>query len=360
MKLLLITNIRLILRDRQTLFWALVFPLIFVIVFGLLDIGNGPTSVTGVIIDQANTDLSHTIANQVTNLDFVKLKTDLTTVDDARKSLENGDIGFVLVLPPDLANVGHTASPVGVQVFYDPANAISNQAILGALNQITDGINLAATGQPNILAVAPQSVTGQNINYFDIVLVGLVGMALMFNSIITIAVKLSMYRDQNVFKRLLATPLQVSRFFAAFIVAHMLLALVQVGVVLLVGIYVFGGVVHGNVAWLVLIAVISNIIFLNIGFIVGGYSKGPAAASGLGNVIAMPMMFFSGVFFPTDSLPAFLPKVVQILPLTPLINVLRSVALDAKSPLVDPGSLALLGGWIVVSSVLAIRLFKFR
>ncbi len=357
---LFVANLRLILRDRQTLFWALAFPLVFVVVFGLLDIGSGPTNVTGAIIDQANTSLSHSITEQVSHLSFVDLKPGLNTLDAAQAALQNGNIDFVVVLPPQLADVGASQDAVPLRVLYEPANAISNQAIIGALAQVVDQINLNFTGQPRVLALQTEAISGQQASYFDVVLVGLVGMALMFNSIITIAVKLSMYRDQKVFKRLLATPLPVSRFFSSFILAHMLLALVQVGVILAVGVFVFGGTIHGNVGWLFLMAAIGNIIFLNIGFIVGGFAKTPAAASGLGNIVVLPMLFFTGIFFSVNSLPSFLPKLVQVLPLTPLVNVLQTVAIDGRTPLADAGALALLGGWVVVSSFLAVRLFRFR
>jgi hypothetical protein len=59
------------------------------------------------------------------------------------------------------------------------------------------------------------------------------------------------------------------------------------------------------------------------GVVVAAYARSVATASSLGNVAAFPMMFFSGTFFPTESLPGFLPEFTKVLPLTPLLEVLR-------------------------------------
>ena len=86
----------------------------------------------------------------------------------------------------------------------------------------------------------------------------------------------------------------------------------------------------------------------------------PAAASGVANVIAMPMMFFSGTFFPTSSLPSFLPDLVKVLPLTPTIDALRAVAIDGEALWSTWPELAMLAGWIAVSGALASRVFRFN
>jgi ABC-type polysaccharide/polyol phosphate export permease len=85
-----------------------------------------------------------------------------------------------------------------------------------------------------------------------------------------------------------------------------------------------------------------------------------AGASGMGNAITFPMMFLSGVFFPTDQLPTFVEKAVQYLPLTPVLDALRTVLLDNESILNTKGDLALMGAWAVITVVVASRMFKLE
>jgi ABC-2 type transport system permease protein len=105
---------------------------------------------------------------------------------------------------------------------------------------------------------------------------------------------------------------------------------------------------------------IGNLIFLNLGILVAATSKTVAAASGLGNVVTLPMMFLSGVFFPIDQLPGALEKIVTFLPLTPLLSAFRKVLLDEESIFATGSDIALLAGWAILTTVLAARFFKLE
>jgi ABC-type polysaccharide/polyol phosphate export permease len=106
--------------------------------------------------------------------------------------------------------------------------------------------------------------------------------------------------------------------------------------------------------------VLANLTFLNLGFIVGSLAKTVNAANGLANAVAMPMMFLSGVFFPTDTLPAILAAVVKYLPLSPMLEAMRGVLLDARPLWEFPGQLALLAAWVAVTGMVAVRTFRFQ
>ena len=74
--------------------------------------------------------------------------------------------------------------------------------------------------------------------------------------------------------------------------------------------------------------------------------------------ITVPMMFLGGVFFPLDSLPEWLRRIVEFLPLAPLLGLIRSVGLEGLQLTDDTYSLAILLGWIIV--LLGIAASRFR
>lgn len=365
---LLAANLKMMVRNRQTLFWALVFPLIFVTVFGLFDIG-GSGSRDLAVIDYADTQLSHTIRRNLGEVESLDLQSRDITEEESQLALQDGDLDFLLVIPSALKQVvqGSTGGskgmdprdPVVFSLYYDQANVQDNQLVLGILRQFIGEMNLELAGAVPLLEVAPRAVQVRQVDYFDLVLIGLVGMGIMTHAVISIAVKISTYRNQKILRRLLTTPLSVRNYFAAEILAHMALGVVQAAIILAVGVFVFGGHIYGNILWLFLIVVLATGVFLNIGFAISAWTETPAAASGLGNVIALPMMFFSGTFFPTSSLPAFLPDVVQVLPLTPMLDAMRHVAIDGQAIWQTWPELMVLVGWLVLSSVAAIKLFRF-
>jgi len=202
-------------------------------------------------------------------------------------------------------------------------------------------------------------IQASEVDYFDNVLIGLLGLGIMTNSIISIAVRISTFRNLSILKRLLVTPLPIWKFFAAEITAHVLLALVQAGIILALGVFVFDGHVNGNLIWVLAVTALGSVVFLNIGFILSAWAKSPAAASGMGNAVALPMMFLAGTFFSTAALPWILPELSLALPLTPMLAALRDIAIDSESIWETWPYLAALGGWVVATALAAVKVFKF-
>ena len=246
-----------------------------------------------------------------------------------------------------------------VTIYYDQANLENNELVLGVLSNLAAQANMQLAETPQVVQVVPKAVTARQVEYFDLVLVGLVGMGLMVHSVIALGVKVSSYRNQAIFKRILVTPLPVRNYFVSEVLAHLLLAMVQTAVILAIGVWVFGGNL-GNGVWLIFpIAALGNVVFLNLGFIVASFSNSGAAASGMGNAITLPMMFLSGVFWASDSLPGFLPDVVRFLPLTPMLDAMRDVAIHETSLWATWPELVLLAGWIALTAAVAVRVFRF-
>ena len=242
---------------------------------------------------------------------------------------------------------------------YATRNPERNQLVEGAIHSLV--IKLRSDGQPVLpeQLVTSEVIETPVVDYFDTVLLGLLGLGIMTNSIISIAVRISTYRNQAVLKRLLATPLPVWKFFAGEVIAHLLLAMAQALIILAVGVFVFGGDIHGNLGWVLLIVLLGTVVFLNIGFILSAWARSPAAASGMGNAVALPMMFLAGTFFSTATLPWLLPYAAQALPLTPMLDALREVAINSAPLWETWPQLASMGIWAVATALVAVRVFRF-
>ena len=211
-----------------------------------------------------------------------------------------------------------------------------------------------------LLHLDGHGVQGEPLGYFDFLLPGILGMGVMTFSIIGMGTTIAQYRQQRILRRIQSTPLNVRTFFIGQVLAWLILSLVQTAIIMSAGTVIFSAVVYGNYIYAVPLILLANLTFLNFGFIVGSLAKSVQAASGLGNLITMPMLFFSGVFFATDNLPSIMAYVVKYLPLTALLEALRGVLLAAQ-PLSDfPAQLMLLVSWVVVTAIIAVKTFKFE
>ena len=354
-------NLKMMARNRQAIFWALFFPLLLVVVFGLFDF-NGVGAADVVVIDQSGGPRAELLRERLGEIEFLELDYRELNPGEARDRVADGDLGYLIVIPEafdDPAAQTQTEGPSPVTLVYSTRNPDRNQLVDGAVRNLVSVIH--SDGGPVVPSrlLTADVIQVLEVDYFDNVLLGLLGLGIMTNSIISIAVRISTYRNQSILKRLLVTPLPIWKFFAAEITAHVLLALVQAGIILSVGVFLFGGHVNGNILWVLAIVALGSIVFLNIGFILSAWAKSPAAASGMGNAVSLPMMFFAGTFFSTGALPWVLPQLSWALPLTPMLAALRDVAIDS-APIWDTWpQLAVMGGWVGATALAATRVFKF-
>jgi len=353
MRVLFLSNLKILYRDRLGLFWALLFPLMFIGVFALFN-PEQPPEVEIAVIDEAQNPFSQTLIDNLNSVEVFKVETS-GDIEAARRDLKDGQYDMVLVLPPALGE----SPEVSATVFYSTANFVSNQVALSALRRFFDEFNLRAASVTPAVSLTEESTSTRDVGYMDFLVPGILGMGVMNYSIIGVATMLVTYHEKRILRRIQVTPLPVAAFLIAQMGAYLVLSLLQTGIILGTG-TLAGADLTRQFFWAFPLTLMGNVVFLNLGVVMAGASKTVAAAAGMANAITLPMMFLSGVWFPTDQLPAFLEKAVQYLPLTPLLHALRTVLLDNESILNTKGDLALMGVWAVVMVLVASRLFKLE
>ena len=358
---LVLANLKMMARNRQAIFWALFFPLMLVVVFGLFDF-NGVGVADVAVIDQSGSPRAELLRERLQDIEFLDLEFEDLDIADAREKVADGDLGYLIIIPElfdDPAGQAQADGPAPVILVYSTRNPDRNQLVDGAVRNLVSHIH--SDGAPVIPSqlLTADVIDVPEVDYFDNVLLGLLALGIMTNSIISIAVRISTFRNQSILKRLLVTPLPIWKFFAAEITAHVILAMVQAGIILSLGVFAFGGHINGNIFWVLAITALGSIVFLNIGFILSAWAKSPAAASGMGNAVALPMMFLGGTFFSTAALPWILPELSFALPLTPMLAALREVAIDSEPIWETWPYLAAMGGWVVATALAATKVFKF-
>lgn len=354
---LTLANLKMIIRDRQAVFWALAFPLIFVIVFGLFfrDVGS---SVTLAVIDRAQDDLSARLVDSLAQADGVSIERH-SDESAARQAIADGDLANLLIIPENLAAVVSDSPPAQLTLVFDETDPFSG-VIIGVVGSFVDKTNLAMAQAPPRISLAPEGVSSRSVTYLDFLIPALAVWGVMNFSIIGLATTIASRREKRILIRILATPLKVRVFFAAEVLSALVVSLAQAAIILAAGWLLFGVAVNGNPLHIAALIILGNIVFLNLGFVVGAFSRTVAAASGLGNAVALPLMFLSGVFFPTENLPAILRVIVEYLPLAPMLEMVRGIVIESKAFWEYPLELAIVCGWIVVSAIAAIRTFRFR
>jgi ABC-2 type transport system permease protein len=113
-------------------------------------------------------------------------------------------------------------------------------------------------------------------------------------------------------------------------------------------------------ASLALFASFATIMMLGFGLLIGGWARNESQAAPLSNLIAFPMMFLSGIFFPRFLFPEWLQGVTSYIPLSPVIDGFRLIMTE-NANLFELGShLLVIAIWTIAIYILAIKLFRWE
>lgn len=354
---LLVANIKQLTRNRQALFWTMVFPLLFVFIFGAF-FGSDTMNVgTITLVNESDSELAQTIENTFRESDAFKLE-EVSSLDEGKDLLARNQAVAVLQIPPKFGTL-ESDDPRELQFVTDPGSAQSASIVSSVLSSILNQATLEMQSASPLFSINQQSASANKVTYFDFILAGLIGLSLMNSAVQGIAISIAKYRDEKILKRIMSTPLPAWKFTIAEIISRMLLNFVQISIILAVGIYVFNANIYGNFAMIYLIALLASVLFLTMGFVVAAFAKTTEAAEGMATAVTVPMMFLGGVFFPIDLLPQWLFNIVSFVPLAPLLQMLRGVMLEGASIVSEPRNLILVAAWIVALLLLAIWRFRF-
>ncbi len=381
-----ISSVKMIYRDRIALFWALAFPLMFVALFGLFSMGmTGNDLGKLAYIDRAGDESSARLRQAVSDSGVFTLTEEYTDPEEAKEAMRNNKINFVLVVEKPRVAQGVADVFPEITLFTDVKNQNINSAAVSFFDGLKQQFYAAAmiaqidyvlkldidpqakqfySGLKEALQSASQPISSQQggknpVTYFDMVFVGLLCMGIMNYAVTGFAINLATMREQKILKRLLTTPLPIRRFMVGEVLAYILLAFAQLGIMLAVGVGMFGARIYAGWWFLFLLVFLGALLFLSLGFFLAAFARTANAASGMANGIAIPLMFLGGVFFPLEILPGPFYQVFRFLPLAPMIQAMRSVCLEGDPVSSQLPRIAIMLVWLVVVAGLGLAFFRF-
>ncbi|PYV57732.1 MAG: ABC transporter permease, partial [Acidobacteria bacterium] len=195
--------------------------------------------------------------------------------------------------------------------------------------------------------------------YIDFLIPGLLGMNLMNAAMWGIGFAIVDMRQRKLLKRFVATPMRRSDFLLALLSSRLLLMLIEVALLLGFGVFAFHMRILGSLWSILLIGSIGAISFGGLGLLTASRAQKIESASGLMNLVMMPMWIFSGVFFSGERFPAAVQPLIKALPLTALNDALRATILEGSSLASQSPRILVMAAWAVITFALALRWFRW-
>jgi len=330
-------------RDKMTIFFTFVFPLMFLVIFGLLFRDSGTDKTKIAVIGDGPVIVA---LEQTGVLEFERFD----SLDAAVAKVQDGD------LPAVVAARGNT-----VEVRYARSDQVKSAVVQGIVNGVVDKVNLGVTGRPPTFTVESQSVEDSSLQAIQYLTPGILSWAVSISGVFGSALTLVSWRKKQVLRRIRLAPVSAATVLSSRVLVSIGTAVVQAVVFVAVASLPLFGLKLAGSWWLALpLLVLGTTAFFSIGMLVGAFCKTEEAASGAANFIVMPMAFLSGTFFPLDQAPAWLRTVSKVIPLRHMNDGMLDVLVRGKGieALVVPS--AVLIGFTLVVGFIASRVFRWE
>lgn len=349
-------------RDRLAIFFTVIFPLIFLFVFGSLNSGSNNVSFRVALINQSDSSFAKDFVKNAKDSSIFKINDSATNLDKAKDLMTKSQLDAAIILPSNFGDVQQgQAFPSGqAQIIYTQNNAQSGTALSSVLESQFKAINAKLVPTETPFTVKSEQLSENSLSSFDYTFAGLLGFSIIGMGIFGPMNVFPELKKMGILRRLSTTPLRVWQYFLSTMIGQLVIGSFALAAMFIVAILVFHLKVVGN--WFELIGFLGLgvITILGIGLALGGWAQNERQAAPLSNIIVFPMMFLSGTFFPRFLMPEWLQNVSGYLPLTPIIDGIRLIATEGKHLWELGPQLGLIAIWLVVIYVIAFRVFRWE
>lgn len=345
-----------LLRNPSAVVFNLIFPLIFIVVFGFISGGGFKVDVA---IEEGS-DMNNPIIKSLENAGTLRLVKN-KPAKEVYQELEKGRIDAI---------VGFNKNESGVLVIDLKTTQASPEA--GAifkmmLNEIIDKQNLAMTdsklsGIP-MTELKEEVVEGRKYKTIDFILPGQLGFSLLSAGVFGTAFIFISLRQTLVIKRFFATPINKTFILLGESLSRLIFSMFSSVIIILIGKFFFGfTLINGFETFvnMMILSVLALIVFLGFGFVVSGIAKNESAVPPIANLITLPQFLLAGTFFPISNFPEWLQPVSRILPLTYLNEALRKISFEGAGIFDVWYDILILFIWGIIIYAIAVKVFKWE
>ncbi|MDQ3093697.1 MAG: ABC transporter permease [bacterium] len=356
-------DVKRLFRDKTAIFWVFAFPLIFLAIFGTIFGGNNSNiSFRVALINNSQTEFSKQFVEQINSNKVLKIDKDATTLEKAKVKMNRGQMDATIILPEGFGQVqtGQNFPSGEAQVLFDQSNETAGQTLTSILNEVFKEINKDFVPATTPFIATSQSTATKGLSRFDYTFSGLLGFTLLSMGIFGPTTVFPRLKQRGVLRRYNTTTLKVWQYFVANVISNATIAILAAAVMFIAAVLLFDLNMRGNYFNLLFIVILGVTTLFGLGLAIGGWAKNENQAAPLAQVVSMPMMFLSGVFFPTFLMPEFLQSITKFIPLTPIVDSIRLIVTENKS-LLDLGpQIGVLAVWLVVIYIIAFRVFRWE
>ena len=338
-------------REPGIIFWAIIFPILMAWGLGIAFTKKGELTKTIAVVStnpsEFNDILSAESGDSVIEkkvgskeLGFTTYRFKSTTWDEAILMMKKGQ-AFLII----------KSIKGSIEYHFDPLNPDAQLSYL-QLDPLLSGNEAKTSG-----IVRPMEQTGTR--YIDFLVPGLVAMGIMMSCMWGISYNMIDKRIKKLLRRMVATPMKKRNLLGAQFLSRLALGAVEAGLLILFAFLYFDISILGSFMAFILMFLAGHIVFTGIAILMSSRAANTEIANGLINLVVMPMMILSGIFFSYHNFPDFAVSIIKLLPLTLLSDQIRNIFIEGAGVAEVLPSALILSGEGLVFYVAGLKIYKW-
>ena len=280
-----------IVRDRGTLFFALLIPMLQLFLFGFA-VDTNVRQIATVVLDESHTQAGNARAGIRIPYDYAR-------------RVHDGTAATVLVL------VDGSDSTLAAQAVSTSTGVALRESLVRVLPTGTMPIEV----RPSVL----YNPATRSANFF---VPGLIAILLQIMTILLIALSMVRERERGTLEQLTMTPVAPLGLMVGKMIPYGVLAFAELCAILLVMVIVFQVPIHGNFVLLLVLSIPFLLTVLGLGLVISTRARTQAEAFQLAMGTVLPSIFLSGYIFLIENMPTFFRGVARLIPATYYIQIL--------------------------------------
>ena len=333
---LFVALFREIIREPGVLFWGILFPILMSLGLGLAFTKKADVIRKVAIINNAG--ISGNSSENTIVADFLLKNCEKNPSEEKEewrwkyviKDIKLGNSIFLFynmkwdegmkLLKRGTINVLLAGFKDSVEYHFDPMNSDAELTYLKLSSIVGKGEILEVKAGSEI-----KPLTVKGTRYIDFLVPGLITMGVMMSCMWGISYGIIEKRSKMLLRRLVATPMKKSHFLLSLITVRITMNLIESLVLLIFSLFAFKMSIQGDLSALIILYLAGNVAFSGIAVFVSSHTSNTEVGNGLINVVVMPLMVLSGIFFSYHNFPDWSIGVIKNLPLTMMTDGIRSI-----------------------------------
>ncbi|PWU04144.1 MAG: ABC transporter permease [Bacteroidetes bacterium] len=345
-------------RSPTAVVFSLLFPIIFIVVFGSMVNVNSVYVKVAVAPDCDTANIVYRSLTKSTMIELYPVKDTTVAIED----LQKGRIAAIL-------KIKSAFIPPGISLFKIHLTSSTSAegklpVVQSALKEITGQMNEKAfPNNPKVAGIDVSKLPGRKYRQIDFILPGQLGFSLLMAGVFGSAFLFFNLRQSLVLKRIAATPISKFHIIIGELMSRLVFQVLSFVLMIALGYFAFHfTLINGIYTFLEMLffSLFGLFIFMGLGFIISGLIQNESSIAPVANTITLPQILLCGLFFPIENFPHAMQTFCRFLPLSFFVDGLRKIAFEGFHFWELPLQLFGLIVWAAIVFFVTVKVFKWE